>query len=110
MTDKIVVFSTCATLEEAEQIARRLVETRLAACVNVMPGVRSFYRWKGAIEETAEHILIIKSSRALFDQLRLELEKAHTYKIPEVLAIQVVEVAAPVMPALAAVASCSGVD
>ena len=91
MTDKIVVFSTCSTLEEAEQIARKLIGERLAACVNVTPGVRSFYRWKGAIEDSAEFLLVIKSSRPLFDRLRLELEKAHTYEVPEVLAVPVVE-------------------
>src|SRR2546423_13430584 len=46
MTDKIVVFSTCASEEEAESIARKLIETHVAACVNIVPGVRSFYRWK----------------------------------------------------------------
>jgi len=90
MTDKIVVFSACASTEEAKQIARKLVEARLAACVTVTPGVRSFYRWKGAIEESEECMLVIKSSRDLFDRLRLELEKAHTYEVPEVVAVAIV--------------------
>ena len=90
MTDKIVVFSSCSTLDEAHRIAQKLVEERLAACVNVMPGVRSFYRWKGAIEQSDECILVIKSSRDLFDRLRLELEKAHTYEVPEVVAMPIV--------------------
>jgi periplasmic divalent cation tolerance protein len=91
MTDKIVVFSTCSTPEEAARIARKLIEERLAACVNVVRGLRSFYRWKGAIEETDECLLVIKSSRDLFDRLRLELEKAHTYDVPEVIAVSVVD-------------------
>ena len=91
MTDKIVVFSTCSTPEEARQIAHKLVGERLAACVNVVPGIRSFYRWKGAIEEANECLLVIKSSRELFDRLRLELERAHTYEVPEVMAVPVVE-------------------
>jgi len=91
MTDKIVVFSTCSTPEEAAKIARKLIEERLAACVNVTPGVRSFYRWKGAIEQTDECLLVIKSSRDLFDRLRVELEKAHTYEVPEVVAVAVVD-------------------
>ena len=90
MTDKIVVFSACSTLDEARGIARKLIEDRLAACVNVMPGVRSFYRWKGAIEEADECLLVIKSSRDLLDRLRLELEKAHTYEVPEVVAVPIV--------------------
>lgn len=91
MTDKIVVFSACSTEEEARRIARKLVEERLAACVSVKTGVRSFYRWKGAIEEADECLLMIKSSRDLFDRLRAELEKAHTYEVPEVVALPVVE-------------------
>lgn len=91
MTDKIVVFSTCASADEAERLARRLVEERLAACVNVVSPVRSFYRWQGAIEDSAEWLLIIKSSRALFTRLRTALESAHSYEVPEVVAIPVVE-------------------
>ena len=90
MTDKIVVFSACASADEAQRIARKLVDSRLAACVTVTPGVRSFYRWKGAVEEAEECMLVIKSSRDLFDRLRLELEKAHTYEVPEVVAVAIV--------------------
>src|SRR5580700_11253353 len=91
MTDKIVVFSTCATADEAERIARRLVDERLAACVNVISPVRSFYRWKGAVEDSVEWLLIIKSSRALFESLRAVLESAHSYEVPEVVAIPIVD-------------------
>jgi periplasmic divalent cation tolerance protein len=91
MTDKIVVLSTCGSAEEAERIARALVEKRLAACVNVMPAVRSFYRWKGAIEDEQELLLVIKSSRGLFDQLRAEIERLHSYEVPEVIAVPVVD-------------------
>lgn len=91
MTDKIVVFSTCSTQEEGAKIARKLIEERLAACVNITPHVRSFYRWKGTIEEADECLLVIKSSRDLFDRLRLELEKVHTYEVPEVVAVAVVD-------------------
>jgi periplasmic divalent cation tolerance protein len=91
MTDKIVVFSTCATPEEAARIARKLIEERLAACVNVTQAVRSFYRWKGSIEQADECLLVIKSSRDLFERLRIELEKAHTYEVPEIVAVAVVD-------------------
>jgi periplasmic divalent cation tolerance protein len=91
MTDKIVVLSSCASPEEAGQIAHALVEKRLAACVNVLPGVRSIYRWQGAVEDEAEILLVIKSSRGLFNQLRIELERMHSYEVPEVIAIPVVE-------------------
>jgi periplasmic divalent cation tolerance protein len=95
MTDKIVVLSTCASPEEAARIARGLVEKRLAACVNVLPGVRSVYRWKGVVEDEAEVLLVIKSSRALFNQLRIELERMHSYELPEAIAIPVVEGSEP---------------
>ena len=89
MTDKIVVLTTCASAPEAESIARALVEKRLAACVNILAGARSIYRWRGAIEDAAEWLLIIKSRRDLFDELRAEIEKLHSYETPEVLALDV---------------------
>jgi periplasmic divalent cation tolerance protein len=94
MTDKIVVLSTCASAEEAETLARSMVEQRLAACVNVIPRMRSYYRWKGALESSEEWLLVIKSSRDRFQELMTALEKAHSYEIPEVLALPVVDGAA----------------
>lgn len=91
MTDKIVVLSTCGSAEEATRLARALVEKKLAACVNVMPAIRSIYRWKGVIEDEQESLLVIKSSRALFDQLRAEIERLHSYEVPEVIAVPVVD-------------------
>jgi periplasmic divalent cation tolerance protein len=91
MTDKIVVFSACGSAMEADAIARRLVEKRLAACVNLLPGARSIYHWKGAMEESEEVLLVIKSSRALFRELRAELEKVHSYEVPELIAMPIVD-------------------
>ena len=91
MTDKIVVLNTCSSADEAERIARRLVEARLAACVNVVAGARSFYRWQGAIESAQEWLLVIKTSRVLFEGLRAELEKIHSYEVPELIALPIVE-------------------
>ncbi|HWB87076.1 MAG TPA: divalent-cation tolerance protein CutA [Bryobacteraceae bacterium] len=91
MTDKIVVLSTCSNEEEAEKLARLLVEQQFAACVNVVPRVRSIYRWRGAIESSAECMLVIKSSRKLFGPLRSLLEQSHSYEVPEVLALPVVD-------------------
>lgn len=90
MTEQIVIVSTCATEIEAETLARMLLDRRLAACVNVLPGVRSFYRWKGAVEESGEFMLLIKSSRPLFDQVAAAIEKAHSYELPEVIALPIV--------------------
>jgi periplasmic divalent cation tolerance protein len=91
MTDKIVVFNTCTSTEEAQRVARALVEKRLAACVNIIPGVRSVYRWKDVIEDDEEVLLAIKTSRALLDELRVEIERLHSYEIPEVIALPVVD-------------------
>lgn len=76
---------------EAEAIARRLVEKRLAACVNLLPGITSIYHWKGAVENSSEVLLLIKSNRALFNELRAELEKAHSYEVPELIALPIVD-------------------
>ena len=97
MTDKIVILSTCATEEEAERLARLLVDARLAACVSVIPRMRSFYRWKGAVESSDECLLVIKSSRELFDSVRARIETAHSYEVPELLALPVVDGAANYM-------------
>ena len=91
MTDKIVVLSACAGAEEAERIARKLVEARLAACVNIVAGARSIYHWRGAVEEASEWLLVIKSRRDLWDGLRAEIEKLHGYETPEVLALGVID-------------------
>ena len=91
MTDKIVVFVTCAEEEEAARIARRLVENRLAACVNILAGARSIYRWRGAVEEASEWLLIIKSRCGLAAAVVAEIEAQHSYEVPEVLALPVVD-------------------
>ena len=91
MTDKIVVLSTCANEADAGRVARALVEARLAACISTVPGLTSYYRWKGALETSSEVLLLIKTSRELFPQLKLELEKIHPYEVPEILALPVVE-------------------
>lgn len=95
MTDKIVVFSTCASGQEAHQIAHELVEKRLAACVNILGGIRSIYRWEGKIENSEEALLVIKTSRGLFDSVRTQIEKMHSYQLPEVIALQVVDGSEP---------------
>jgi periplasmic divalent cation tolerance protein len=91
MTDKIVVLTTCDSEMLAEQLARHLVEHRLAACVNILPKGRSVYRWKEKIEDAGEWVLLVKSRRDLFAALRAEMQKLHTYEVPEVIAIPIVD-------------------
>jgi periplasmic divalent cation tolerance protein len=91
MTDKIIAFSTCSSAEEAARIARALVESRAAACVNIVPGLRSVYRWKGSVEEAGEWLLIMKTTRERFGELRTQLRQLHSYELPELVALPVVD-------------------
>lgn len=94
MTDKIVVLSTCASADEARRIADELIAQRLAACVNLLPPVRSVYHWKGAVEEGEETLMIIKSARPLFEQLQAAIVRLHSYEVPEIIALPIVDGAA----------------
>ena len=91
MTEKIIVLSTCGSQDEARRVARSLVDAKLAACVNILPGVQSIYHWQGAVQEEQEWMLVIKSTRPLFDRLCSELRKVHSYQVPEAIAIPVVD-------------------
>ncbi|HVX66355.1 MAG TPA: divalent-cation tolerance protein CutA [Bryobacteraceae bacterium] len=91
MTDKIVAFSTCGSAEEAGRIARGLVESRAAACVNIVPGLESVYRWKGNVEEAREWLLVIKTTRDRFELVRNRLRELHSYELPELVALPVVD-------------------
>jgi len=96
MTDKIVVLVTCASARQARAIARRLVEQRLAACGNVVEApVRSIYRWKGKVDSAKECLLILKTSRRRFPALERAVRKLHTYDLPEVIALPVIEGSKP---------------
>src|SRR5688500_2114777 len=91
MTDKILVLSTAGSAEEAHRVAMGLLEKRVAACVNIVPGVRSLYWWKGAIEDGQELLLLIKTRRHLLDRLQTELRALHSYEVPEVIAVPIVD-------------------
>ncbi len=101
MTDKIVVISTCGSPEEAERLARLLVERRLAACVNILPPVRSVYRWQGKLEDTSEWMLLIKTAESRFPQISETLLAAHSYEVPEIIALPVLAGSAPYLNWLA---------
>ncbi len=73
------------------RIARLLVERQVAACINLVPQIRSIYRWQGKVEDSTEWLLIIKTSQARFQSLREALAAAHSYEIPEILALPVVD-------------------
>lgn len=84
---EIDVVLVNAPPDHAARIARALVEQRLAACVNVVPGVTSFYRWEGAIHEDAEATLLIKTRRELVPELTRAVKALHPYTLPEVLVL-----------------------
>lgn len=88
--DEIVVFITASKEEEAAAIARVLVEEKLAGCVNVLPDIRSIYRWEGAIEDDREVLMIVKTRRNLFEQLQTRVKELHGYSVPEIIALPIV--------------------
>ena len=83
-----VVLCTVPTVEQAGRIAHALVEERLAACVSVVPGLRSIYRWKGDICDDAEQLLLIKTRRDALPALMQRLPALHPYQVPEILALE----------------------
>jgi periplasmic divalent cation tolerance protein len=89
MTDKRLVLNTCASQEEANSIAHALVERQLAACVNIIPQIKSVYRWQDKIESATEWLLIIKTTSGAFDRLREALHAMHSYELPECIAFAV---------------------
>jgi periplasmic divalent cation tolerance protein len=89
MSDFQIVLCTCADREQAEQIAHRLVERQLAACVNILPGVHSIYRWQGGVESAAEVLMLIKTRAALCNDVQATIASLHSYEIPEFLVLPI---------------------
>ena len=89
VSERVVAFSTVGSGEDAERIARTLVERRLAACVNLVPGLVSIYRWKGAVERDEERLLIIKTRAERLEGLRAALLELHPYELPELVALPI---------------------
>jgi periplasmic divalent cation tolerance protein len=88
----VKVVLVTAPVEAAKSLASRLVEERLAACVNLVPGVQSVYRWKGQVADEAETLLVVKTTDALLGALRRRVVELHPYAVPEVVALEVVDV------------------
>lgn len=89
MTDAVVVLVTAPSAHVAATLARTLVEEKLAACGNVLPGVRSIYRWQGKVHDDAEVLLVLKTQRSRFPALRDRILSLHPYEVPEVIALPV---------------------
>ena len=93
--DSIVVFMTAANGEEATRLADMLVGAHLAACVQILPEMESVYRWQGKIERQSEVLLLVKTTRAKFDELEREVRALHSYDTPEIIAVPVITGSAP---------------
>lgn len=87
---ELVVFVTTASTDEATRIAHKVVEGRLAACANVVPDVRSIFRWEGRTAEEAEVLIILKTESARFDELCQQIKAVHSYEVPEIIALPIV--------------------
>jgi periplasmic divalent cation tolerance protein len=95
LSERVVVLSTVASFEDAERVARALVERRLAACVNVVPGVVSIYRWKGAVQRDSEWLLVAKTRAERLPALKEALSDLHPYDVPEAVALDIRDGLAP---------------
>ncbi len=88
--DKIVVFVTASTEQEAENIARLLVEQRKVACVNIVPRVHSLFWWQGKLDSAQESLLIVKTRASLLDEIVTLVREIHSYHTPEIIALPIV--------------------
>lgn len=89
--DAIVVLVTTSSEEEAIALGRTLIEQRLVACVNVLPKVQSIFQWEGKISEEEEYLMILKTRMPLFKALETTITAQHSYEVPEIIALPVVE-------------------
>ena len=91
MTNKVVILVSSHKLTEAKRIARQLVDSKLAACVSILPPVQSVYRWQGKVAVEKEFLMFIKSTRELFSELRAAVFKLHSYTTPEIVCLPIVD-------------------
>jgi periplasmic divalent cation tolerance protein len=89
MTDKRIVLTTCGSQEEADKIAQHLVEHRLAACANLVPQIKSIYRWQGKVESAQEWLLLVKTTADKLVEVRDAIQSLHSYELPECIAISI---------------------
>ena len=92
MTDSkyIIVYVTAKDLTEGRKIAAHLLERKLVACVNIVNGIESHYRWEGNLEQSAEVLLVIKTRKSLFSKVVKAVKEAHSYQVPEIIALPLI--------------------
>jgi periplasmic divalent cation tolerance protein len=91
VTDSVVIMVTASSRRECRKIARRLIEEKLAACVNITQPIQSVYRWEGKVESSKEFLMFIKSRRELFPQIRTEISLIHSYHTPEIICLPIID-------------------
>jgi len=91
VTDKVVIMVTAASRRECRKIARHLVEAKLAACVNITQAIESLYRWEGKVADEKEFVLLIKTTRELFSEIKAEISKIHSYHTPEIICLPIID-------------------
>ena len=89
MTDALLVFTTLPNADKAAEVARALVEERLAACANLLPAVRSIYRWEGKIHDENEVLVLFKTRAETVERLKARILELHPYEVPEILCVPV---------------------
>jgi periplasmic divalent cation tolerance protein len=89
MTDAILVLTTLPTADAAAEVAKAVVDEKLAACANILPALRSIYRWEGKIQDENEVLVLLKTRQAQYERLKARILGLHPYEVPEVLAIPV---------------------
>lgn len=94
-TEYCVILVTTGSQAQAESIARALVEEKLAACCNIVPGLRSVYRWQDAVQVDEEQLLIIKSAPTRFEEIERRVRDLHAYDVPEIIMLPVTRGSAP---------------
>jgi periplasmic divalent cation tolerance protein len=87
----IIIYCTCPDIATAEKISRQLVNDKLAACVNLLPGITSIYEWQGKIEQSSEVLLVIKSMAERFAEISTLIEDIHPYELPELIAVSITD-------------------
>lgn len=90
-SEYVVVLVTASSEEEAVRIATTVVQERLAACANLVPGIRSFFWWEGRVQDEPERLLLIKTRRERFAALEARVRELHSYSVPEVIALPIAE-------------------
>ena len=84
-----IILCTCPDKNTAENIARLLVKDKLAACVNILPGITSIYTWQEQIESAQEHLLLIKANKTAFQAIAASIKVQHPYELPEIIAVPI---------------------